>query len=95
MFDFSEVEQSKVLKAILSLNKSKSVSGAIPTRVLKIAANICAPLLTSCFNKCIVSGTFPDRLKLADIIPCLKKGSQTDKVNYRPISLLPVVSKNF
>ena len=95
VFDFSQVEQSDVLKAILSLNKSKSVSGTIPTRILKIAANICAPFLTSCFNKCIESGTFPDRLKLADIVPCYKKGSLNDKVNYRPISLLPVVSKIF
>ena len=34
-------------------------------------------------------------MKLADIIPSFKKGSSTDKGNYRPISLLPVVSKVF
>ena len=94
-FEFCQVGEQDVFKAILSLNASKSVSGNIPTRVLKIAAASCTPFLTSCFNDCITSGIFPDRLKLADIIPSFKKGSHTDKANYRPISLLPVVSKIF
>ena len=94
-FEFSQVSEQDVLKAILSLNGSKSVSGSIPTRMLKIAARSCVPFLTFCFNNCLVSGTFPDELKLADIIPSFKKGSSTDKINYRPISLLPVVSKVF
>ena len=51
--------------------------------------------MTSCFNSCIDICKFPDELKLADIIPSFKKGSSTDKGNYRPISLLPVVSKVF
>ena len=95
IFEFSQVGEQDVFKAILGLNSSKSVSGNIPTRVLKTAAASCTPILTSCFNECIKSGTFPDRLKLADIIPSFKKGSLTDKANYRPISLLPVVSKIF
>lgn len=90
-FDFAKVDERDVLKTILSLNSSKSVSGNIPTRVLKIVAYTCVPFLTSCFNECINSCTFPDKLKLADIIPSFKKGSLRDKANYRPISLLPVV----
>jgi len=39
--------------------------------------------------------SFPDELRLADIIPVHKKGSTTDKANYRPFSLLPGVSKVF
>ena len=92
-FDFTKVEQSDVLDAILSLNISKSVSGTILTRMLRYAANICAPFLTTCFNDCLESGTFPDGLKLADIIPSFEKGSSTDKSNYRPISLLPVFER--
>ena len=94
-FEFSQIGEQDMLKAILSLKPKKSVSGNIPTRVLKIAARSCVPFLTFCFNDCLSSGTFPDRLKLADIIPSYKKGSLTDKSNYRPISLLPVVSKIF
>ena len=94
-FEFSQIGEQDMLKAILSLKSKKSVSGNIPTRVLKTAARSCVPFLTFCFNDCLSSGTFPDRLKLADIIPSFKKGSSTDKSNYRPISLLPVVSKIF
>ena len=46
-----------------------------------------------CINSSISDGIFPDALKLADISPIFKKGNETDKVNYRPISLLPAISK--
>jgi len=86
------MEEQDGMKVILSLNTSKSVSGSIHTRVLKTAANHCAlpylPFLTSCFNSCLDTGTFPDRLKLADIIPSFKS-------NAIAIGFLPVVSKVF
>ena len=37
---------------------------------------------------------FPDKLKTADIIPCHKKDDTSNKRNYRPISLLPTISKD-
>ena len=95
-FEFSHVQENDVRQEILNLKNGKSVSGQIPTRMLKLAAELCIPFLTNCFNSCIDSDTFPDELKLADVIPVFKnKGSNTDKSNYRPISLLPVVSKIF
>ena len=36
---------------------------------------------------------FPDELKLADVSPIYKKGGRNDKSNYRPVSILPVISK--
>jgi hypothetical protein len=45
------------------------------------------------FNECIESCIFPDCLKIALIIPVFKKGNTTDLGNYRPISLLPIISK--
>ena len=38
---------------------------------------------------------FPSELKLADVVPAFKKEDSTLVENYRPISLLPVISKNF
>ena len=40
-------------------------------------------------------GTFPDELKIADIVPVFKKEDQDDKTNYRTMSLLPLISKIF
>ena len=63
--------------------------------MFQTAATVCAPYLTQCFNACIDSSTFPHDLKLADIVPCHKRGSTIDKSNYRTISLLPSISKIF
>ena len=41
----------------------------------------------------ILNGKFPEELKLADVIPIFKKLDPFDKANYRPISLLPSLSK--
>ena len=43
----------------------------------------------------IESNVFPNELTWAEIIPIHKKDDKTDKSNYRPISLLPVISKVF
>ena len=44
-------------------------------------------------NNTIGTSTFPEQLKYANLRPVLKKYSRTDKKNYRPISILPNVSK--
>ena len=49
-------------------------------------------LITRTFTE---TSTFPEQLKYADIKPVFKKDSRTDKKNYRPISILPNVSKNY
>jgi len=41
----------------------------------------------------LTTGIFPDKLQIAKVIPVYTKGEQTVFCNYRPISLLPVISK--
>ena len=43
----------------------------------------------------LTSGIFPDAFKLSKVIPLFKKGNSFHLVNYRPISLLPTISKVF
>jgi hypothetical protein len=50
-------------------------------------------LLKDLINDTLVSGLFPEALKVARVIPVFKKGDRTNVNNYRPISLLPVLSK--
>ena len=45
------------------------------------------------YNKCLASGEYPSPLKTAIVIPIYKRGKKSDIVNYRPISLLSVISK--
>jgi hypothetical protein len=48
---------------------------------------------TNLINLMFLSGQFPQSWKLANVIPLFKKGNRQFKVNYRPISLLPSLSK--
>ena len=51
--------------------------------------------LTHIVNQSLVTGIFPDKLKLAKVLPLFKKGEHTCMDNYRPISLLTSISKIF
>ena len=93
VFSFRHVLPWKTYRAILSLNQNKSTSGTIPTKVLRsLAKEICIPL-TDFINSAILNGKFPSELKMADVIPIFKKDDPFEKANYRPISLLPSLSK--
>ena len=54
-----------------------------------------SPYLEVLFQKCIKFGVFPDSFKVAEVIPLFKCGEREDKNRYRPISLLPTISKIF
>ena len=58
-----------------------------------MASRSLTPSLASLFNKILQRGTYPDLWKQANVSPVHKKGSRQDKINYRPISLLPTIGK--
>ena len=79
---------------ILELNSNKAPGpDNIPTKVLKSSINVIKSPLTLLFNSCVDECHFPCDLKHADVTPLLKKVCSTDKENYRPISILPSISK--
>ena len=49
--------------------------------------------ITTCINKVIETGNFPDSLKMVNVTPVFKKKDPLDKSNYRPVSILPLLSK--
>ena len=68
----------------------------IPPKCLKFAINESAPIITNIWNEEVVSSSmFPESLKLADVTPVYKKSDPTLVSNYRPISVLPTMSKVF
>ena len=60
---------------------------------MKDGANILAKPISVLCNLSISQGVFPNACKVAKIKPIFKKGTKTDPSNYRPISLLPSISK--
>ena len=80
--------------ALLGLNKT-SVDDDIPGKTLKTCSEISAKCLCDIFNESKNLQDFPSALKLANVIPIHKKEEKTLSKNYRPVSLLPVVSKRF
>ena len=85
-----------VLKFIRKLSPRKSAQ-SIDTRirVLKENANIFTDYICRFFNESIKKYTFPSILKNANITPVFKKGYRGSKENYRPVSILPGISKLF
>ena len=44
-------------------------------------------------NQSLKSGIFPTKLKIAKVTPIYKKGCKKLQINYKPISVLPTISK--
>ena len=96
LYEFKYVSPKEIENVVKSL-KAKESHGydGIPIKVIKQSIlYISSPLAHIC-NLMLSSGTFPTRLKFAEIKPLYKKGGRMDITNYRPISLLPSFSKIF
>ena len=61
--------------------------------MLKGTARSIAPSITKIFNMSITLGCFPQTWKLSNVVPIPKSADNTSPTNYRPISLLSVLSK--
>ena len=92
-FAFENISSKNVLNTILQMDKSKKTGDNIPIKILQLAATNICDILISCIYSNMANCEFPYELKRADIILCHKKDDTTNKINYRPISLLPTISK--
>jgi hypothetical protein len=94
-FSFSIVMSEQILRIILKLDPKKSVSGPFPSKIVQMVADVISLPIARCINMALETSNFPNSLKLAEISPIFKKGDKFLKENYRPISILPCLSKIF
>ena len=95
-FTFKPISESSMNARIDALDKNKPTTyNNIPTWILSDNKDIISPFITEIYNACSHNSNFPNSLKLADVTPAYKKDDRTSKDNYRPVSILPSISKIF
>ena len=93
-FSFQPLSVDKVKGIIKTLITKKAfLDGDIPVKLIKMHEDIFSRLTFQNFNQSLVNGEFPHYLKEAEHISVFKKEEKLDKYNYRPVSILPVISK--
>ncbi|CAH1252651.1 Hypp973 [Branchiostoma lanceolatum] len=93
-FSFESVDESTVLNELQRL-KTKKATGLdkIPSKLLKDSAPVIVKPLTHIFNLSLATGQVPTDWKEAQISPIHKSGNRANVANYRPVSVLSVMSK--
>ena len=95
-FDFRLIDNRYTLKIIkdIKMSMSKGHDG-ISSELLKLVNDDITSCITLIINQSLTTGIFPDKLKIAKVTPVFKKCDKKIINNYRPISVLPVISKVF
>ena len=95
-FDISFINTEQVKSYINKLDLTKATGlDDLGPRIIKLAVNSLSPSIARLINKSIESGKFPSQLKIAKVFPVFKGGEKSDPSNFRPISILPTISKIF
>ncbi|CAF4409801.1 unnamed protein product, partial [Didymodactylos carnosus] len=93
ILDKFKVQQPDVEKILRKLDPSRACSPGITNRMLKQMVPSLVTPLTKLVYESFESSVFPDRWKNGVINPLYKSGDFLDPSNYRPITLLPALSK--
>ena len=94
-FYFKLTTESEIFEIIEALKDKPCHISTYPVKVLKKLNPVISPVLCKIINRSLLTGHFPSLLKTARVVPIYKGGNLNEMSNYRPISVLPVLSKVF
>ena len=95
-FEFLTVNIAQVEKVFAKFKNSLGFgTDGITNHFLKIVLPVIVESLCNIFNLSIATGVFPDCWKVARVAPIFKSGHSDDRLNYRPISVLPFLHRVF
>ena len=93
-FSFNHISQETTFKYFNNLNPKKATGiDGIPPTILKAGGKTLAGPTSKIINTMIDTSTFPSKLKMAQVSPIFKKDDPFITKNYRPVSVLPTMSK--
>jgi hypothetical protein len=94
LFDFKPTDVDTVNKLVNKMNIKKATGvDQISFKLLRAGAPVLNKHTTTLVNNTIKTSVFPTRLKEAQVVPLHRKNDPFDKKNYRPVSILPTISK--
>ena len=96
MFEIKHIHPFEVKKLLDKLNSNKATGiDGIGPKILKMCGDYVTTAIAHIINLSIDQGIFPHKFKKAFVHPIFKSGNKEDPQNYRPISILPTLSKVF
>ena len=95
-FYISPTTEAEIIKVVTEFNNKTSFGyDGIPVNILKLCIKPLSPVISDLINHSFERGYFPKELKIAKVCPIFKSGCKSVISNYRPISVLPSISKIF
>uniref|UniRef100_A0A2A4JRM8 Reverse transcriptase domain-containing protein n=1 Tax=Heliothis virescens TaxID=7102 RepID=A0A2A4JRM8_HELVI len=95
LFNLCDVTEEDVKKSVLAITSSAVGNDKLCSRMITLILSSLLPVLTHIFNYSFSSCSFPSAWKQAHIIPLPKTNNPTLLTHFRPISILPFLSKVF
>ena len=96
IFNFSATTVKEVNDLLTKTDPTKATGyDDIPPKLLKLGATELAPTITNLINQSVEKSRFPTALKKSELSPLFKNKYSLITDNYRPLSILPSVSKIF
>ena len=89
------VTAQEISQIVINLKNTSSNINNIPIRILKRIKEIAALPLSKIINRSLERSVFPHSLIIAKVMPIFKSGDTQIASNYRPIAILPYLSKIF